>query len=45
VGLKTLTGEIRPASGRDHLWRILGMLAVIGPVDLPGSPGVRLVSR
>ncbi len=45
VGLKTLTGEIRPGSGRDHLWRILGLLAVIGPVDVPGIPGVRIVSR
>ncbi len=44
VGLKTLTDEIRPGAGQDHLFRILGHLAVIGPVNTPGRPGLRILT-
>ncbi len=44
VGLKTITDEIRPGAGQDHLFRILGHLAVVGPVNTPGRPGLRIVT-
>ncbi len=44
VGLKTLAGEIKPGAGLDHVYRILGLLAVISPVNIPGKPGVRIIT-
>ncbi len=38
VGLKTLTEEIRPCSGRNHLMVMLQTLALIEPADIAGAP-------
>lgn len=43
VGLKTLTGEIPPESGRPHLYKLLKELALVSPSDAVGKPGVRVV--
>ncbi len=42
VGLKTLSEEIKPRPGHDQLYRILYLLAVICPENMPGRPGVRV---
>lgn len=42
VGLMTLDREIRPACGKEQLERILHALALIGPSERKGRPGVRL---
>ncbi|MCC6502845.1 MAG: DUF58 domain-containing protein [Deltaproteobacteria bacterium] len=43
VGLKTLSTEIAPASGRAHLMRLLSELALISPAAQEGSPSVKVV--
>ncbi|OGQ56044.1 MAG: hypothetical protein A3J24_05970, partial [Deltaproteobacteria bacterium RIFCSPLOWO2_02_FULL_53_8] len=42
VGLKTLTGEVKPAAGQAQLYTILRMLALIEPVDVNGVSGMRI---
>lgn len=42
VGLKTLTGEIKPRAGHDQLYRLLTELAIITPVAARGRAVVRV---
>lgn len=43
VGLKTLSSEIPPAAGKEHLLRLLSELALISPASGQGAPSVKVV--
>ena len=43
VGLRTLSSEIPPATGREHLLRLLSELALISPASGQGGPSVKVV--
>ncbi len=44
VGLRTKGAEVRVSAGRDHLYRILNILALSKPEGPPGSPSVRVLN-